>query len=55
MRNDTFCWQLITVAMAAFVAVLATLHFNWIAGAIAFPVSLAVFAWFFLTEEPSHG
>ena len=54
MRNDP--WQLITLAMAAFFAVIAYLNFgHWIAGAITFAVATPVFAWFFLHDEVRVG
>lgn len=49
--SDSSIWQLITVALAAFTALLVLVNVgSAIAAAIAFPIALAVYAGMFLTD-----
>jgi hypothetical protein len=49
--SDSSIWQLITVALAALIALIVLLNVgSAIAAAVTFPVALAVFAFIFLTD-----
>lgn len=49
--SDSSRWQLITVALAALTALIVLVNVgSAIAAAVAFPVSLAVYAGMFLTD-----
>lgn len=49
--SDSSLWQLITVALAAFTALIVLANSaSAIAAAVAFPVALAVYAGMFLTD-----
>lgn len=50
MRNDP--WVLITLCLAAFVAILTFIHSgDWVVATVMFPTSLGVFAWIFIRDE----